>query len=148
MVRRPNCGSRGGGVYGDRNFFSRSCRDSVHRYAGSEGMNRRIPVGRGLRTAMTGLSSVAARGLVGITSLITIPLMLRHLGAERFGLWMSIVSLPAILSIADFGLGNSLLNAVAVAFGKGDEGLIWRSIRTALSCSCLLSSAIAAAFET
>jgi O-antigen/teichoic acid export membrane protein len=109
-------------------------------------MNRKIPAGRSLRTAMTGLSSVAARGLVGITSLITIPLMLRHLGAERFGLWMSIVSLQAILSIADFGLGNSLLNAVAVAFGKGDEGLIWRSIRTALRMQCLLSSAIAAAF--
>jgi O-antigen/teichoic acid export membrane protein len=95
---------------------------------------------------MTGLSSVAARGLVGITSLITIPLMLRHLGAERFGLWMSIVSLQAILSIADFGLGNSLLNAVSVGFGKGDEGLIWRSIRTALRMQCLLSAAIAAAF--
>jgi O-antigen/teichoic acid export membrane protein len=95
---------------------------------------------------MTGLSSVAARGLVGITSLITIPLMLRHLGAERFGLWMSIASLQAILSIADFGLGNSLLNAVAAAFGKGDEGLIWRSIRTALRMQCLLSAAMAAAF--
>jgi O-antigen/teichoic acid export membrane protein len=99
-----------------------------------------------MRTAMTGLSSIAARGLVGITSLITIPLMLRHLGAERFGLWMSIVSLQAILSIADFGLGNSLLNAVSVGFGKGDEGLIWRSIRTALRMQCLLSSAMAVAF--
>jgi O-antigen/teichoic acid export membrane protein len=95
---------------------------------------------------MTGLSGVAARGFVGFSSLITIPLMLRHLGAERFGLWMSIASLQAILSIADFGLGNSLLNAVSVAFGKGDEGLIWRSIRTALRMQCLLSSAIAAAF--
>jgi O-antigen/teichoic acid export membrane protein len=109
-------------------------------------MNRQNPVGRSIRTAMTGLSSVAARGFVGITSLITIPLMLRHLGAERFGLWMSIVSLQAILSIADFGLGNSLLNAVSVAFGKGDEGLIWRSIRTALRMQCLISAAIAAAF--
>jgi O-antigen/teichoic acid export membrane protein len=109
-------------------------------------MNRKIPAGRSIRTAMTGLSSVAARGFVGITSLITIPLMLRHLGAERFGLWMSIVSLQAILSIADFGLGNSLLNAVSVALGKGDEGLIWRSIRTALRMQCLLSAAIAAAF--
>jgi O-antigen/teichoic acid export membrane protein len=109
-------------------------------------MNREVSVGRSARTAMTGLSSVASRGIVGITSLITIPLMLRHLGAERFGLWMSIASLQAILSIADFGLGNSLLNAVSVAFGKGDEGLIWRSIRTALRMQCLLSAAIAAAF--
>ena len=109
-------------------------------------MNRKVSVGRSMRTAMTGLSSIAARGLVGITSLITIPLMLRHLGAERFGLWMSIVSVQSILSIADFGLGNSLLNAVSVAFGKGDEGLIWRSIRTALRMQCLLSAAIAAAF--
>ena len=109
-------------------------------------MNQKVSVGRSARTAMTGLSSVASRGIVGITSLITIPLMLRHLGAERFGLWMSIVSLQAILSIADFGLGNSLLNAVAVAFGKGDDGLIWRSIRAALRMQCLLSSAIAAVF--
>jgi O-antigen/teichoic acid export membrane protein len=109
-------------------------------------MSQRVSIGRSARTAMIGLSSVASRGIVGMTSLITIPLMLRHLGAERFGLWMSIVSLQAILSIADFGLGNSLLNAVAVAFGKGDDGLIWRSIRTALRMQCLLSSAIAVVF--
>jgi O-antigen/teichoic acid export membrane protein len=109
-------------------------------------MNRRSPVGRSVRTAITGLSSVATRGIAGITSLITIPLMLRYLGAERFGLWMAIASLQAILAIADFGLGNSLLNAVSVALGRNDAGLIWRSIRAALRMQCLLSLAIAAIF--
>ncbi len=109
-------------------------------------MNREAPVGRSARTAITGLSGVASRGITGITSLITIPLMLHHLGTERFGLWMTIASLQSILSIADFGLGNSLLNAVAVALGKNDDGLIWRSIRTALRMQCLLSLVLAVIF--
>jgi O-antigen/teichoic acid export membrane protein len=58
------------------------------------------------------------------TSLITVPLTLKYLGNERFGLWMTISSVLAMAAFADFGVGNGVLNTVAKAFGKDDmEGV-------------------------
>jgi O-antigen/teichoic acid export membrane protein len=59
---------------------------------------------------------------------------------------MTIASLQTVLSLADFGLGNSLLNAVAGAFGNKDETRIWWSIRTALKMQCVIASILSAAF--
>jgi O-antigen/teichoic acid export membrane protein len=53
--------------------------------------------------------------------LISVPLVLGHLGAERFGLWITITSLILILSFTDLGLGNGLINAIAEADGRDDR---------------------------
>lgn len=63
------------------------------------------------------------------SSLFTVPLTLRYLGTERFGLWMTISSVLAMATFADFGVGNGVLNTVAKAFGQDDI----LSIRRALS---------------
>ena len=55
-----------------------------------------------------------------LTSLISVPLSVRYLGSERFGLWMTITSLGLLLQFADFGMGNGLLNAISEANGKQD----------------------------
>ena len=68
---------------------------------------------RNVRAVITATSSVAAKGLTGVISLLSIPLTLGYLGADRFGLWMTIASLQAIFAFADFGLGNGVLNTVA-----------------------------------
>jgi O-antigen/teichoic acid export membrane protein len=65
--------------------------------------------------------------------LISVPLTLGYLGTERFGLWIAISSAIAILGIADLGLGNGLMNAVAEAHGNDDE----------ISASRYISSAFA-----
>jgi len=52
--------------------------------------------------------------------LITVPLTVNYLGAERYGLWMTISSVIALMSFADLGLGNGLVNAISHADGKGD----------------------------
>jgi O-antigen/teichoic acid export membrane protein len=46
---------------------------------------------------------------------ISVPLTLTYLGSERYGMWMAISSIVALLAFADFGLGNGLVNAIAVA---------------------------------
>jgi O-antigen/teichoic acid export membrane protein len=85
--------------------------------------------GRNRRAALTGGTGVIARvALVG-SSLITIPLTVHYLGNERFGLWMTISSVLAMASFADFGIGNGVLNAVADAYGKND----FERIRCAIS---------------
>src|ERR1035438_2273421 len=72
------------------------------------------------RVALTTLTSVGARGIGTLMALVSVPLTLGYLGKERYGLWMTISSIVAMLSFADFGMGNGLLNAVAVANGKND----------------------------
>lgn len=66
-----------------------------------------------------------------------------YLGAERFGLWMTISSFTALLAFADLGVGNGLLNAVAQATGRDDLIAVRRAISNAVVA--LFSIAIFAA---
>jgi O-antigen/teichoic acid export membrane protein len=81
---------------------------------------------------ISSIASVLAKLVTAGTSLVTVPLTLHHLGSERFGLWMTIGSLVALLSFADFGLGNGLVNAVSEALGKDDRTAARRLISNAL----------------
>lgn len=73
------------------------------------------------RAAMTALASAIAKGVSMLTVLISVPLTLNYLGNERYGLWMTISSLIAMLSFADLGLGNGLLNVVSDAKGRDNR---------------------------
>jgi O-antigen/teichoic acid export membrane protein len=73
------------------------------------------------RIALTGLVSVAAKAVSIITMLIVVPLTLNYLGAERYGLWMTISSVIAMMVFADFGIGNGLMNAITESYGKNDK---------------------------
>ena len=53
-------------------------------------------------------------------TLITVPLTLHYLGSERYGMWVTISSLVALLSFADLGIGYGLLNAVTRATATYD----------------------------
>src|SRR5512133_170880 len=62
------------------------------------------------RVALTTVASVASRGIGLVTLLVSVPLTLTYLGAERYGMWMTISSLVAVLNFADLGMGNGLMN--------------------------------------
>lgn len=95
---------------------------------------------RNRRAALTGGAATLARVLQIGTSLVTVPITLKYLGNERFGLWMTISSVLAMAAFADFGVGNGVLNTVAKAFGKDDmEG-----VRKAVSSGFALLNTIAA----
>jgi O-antigen/teichoic acid export membrane protein len=55
-----------------------------------------------------------------LSLLVSIPLTVHYLGAERYGMWMTIASLVAMLSSADFGIGFGLLNMISESYGKED----------------------------
>jgi O-antigen/teichoic acid export membrane protein len=79
---------------------------------------------RNRRAALTGGAATLARVVQIGTTLITVPLTLKYLGNERFGLWMTISSVLAMAAFADFGIGNGVLNTVAKAYGRDDmEGV-------------------------
>ena len=75
------------------------------------------------RVFLSALASAFARGISALTLLITVPLVLKYLGDERYGLWVTITSLTFGLSFVDLGLGNGLVNAVAEAHGKDKPAL-------------------------
>lgn len=91
------------------------------------------------RVALATLASIAARGISFLTTLISIPLTLNYLGAERFGLWVTISSTIAMIAFADLGLGNGLVNAIADADGKHDR----TAARTHVSSAFFILTAIA-----
>jgi len=68
------------------------------------------------RALLTSATGFAARGVSMGASLITIPLTLHYLGNERFGLWMTISSIVAMATFADFGIGNGVVNMLALVF--------------------------------
>ena len=95
---------------------------------------------RNRRAVLTGSVATIARIVQLSASLITVPLTLKYLGNERFGLWMTISSVLAMAAFADFGVGNGVLNTVAQAFGRDDiEG-----IRKAVSSGFAILNLIAA----
>ena len=98
------------------------------------------------RAALTALASMAARGVGIAAALITVPLTVRYLGPERYGLWVTISSLLAFLSFADLGMGNGLLNAVAAAHGAGDEAAARRYVSSAFFFLLAVAAALGLAF--
>jgi O-antigen/teichoic acid export membrane protein len=71
--------------------------------------------------ALSAVAAAMAR-LVSIgTALISVPLTLHYLGPERFGMWMTMSSIVAMLTFTDLGIGNGLLSAVADLSGKEDR---------------------------
>jgi O-antigen/teichoic acid export membrane protein len=80
---------------------------------------------------MTTVASGAARVIGLLASLITVPLTFRYLGPERYGLWMVLISIISVMSFADFGIGNGLINAISEAYGKDDRHLAKEYITSA-----------------
>ena len=73
------------------------------------------------RILLTGGSTAIVKIFSALINLITVPLTVNYLGAERYGLWMAISSMIALMSFADLGLGNGLLNAVSKANARNSK---------------------------
>lgn len=82
------------------------------------------------RIAWTMVGALAAKMVVMLVSLLSIPLTIRYLGEERFGLWMTINSFLFLLGFTDFGIGNSLLNAISRTHAENDHLAARRFVST------------------
>lgn len=84
------------------------------------------------RIFLAGISSLLSKGMAVAVVFISTPLVYDYLGAERFGIWMTISSMVAALGFADLGIGNGLLNIISEANGKDDRALAKRAVSTAI----------------
>lgn len=80
----------------------------------------------------TATSSALARGVSVLTVLISVPLTLKYLGAERYGLWMTITSFIAFLGFADLGIGNVLVNVISKSSQTDDTTFVKKSVTSSL----------------
>ncbi len=79
-----------------------------------------------------GVASGIANRLVSVViGLVSVPLTIGYLGAERYGVWALVASTIAWLRLADIGVGNGLNNAVASAFGEDRPDLVRAHVSTA-----------------
>jgi O-antigen/teichoic acid export membrane protein len=79
---------------------------------------------------LTSIAAAIARCLAMVTPLVTIPLTLRYLGQEIYGLWMAVTSLVGMFVFADLGLGNGLLTKLSRSEGRGDRSESRRLVST------------------
>jgi O-antigen/teichoic acid export membrane protein len=74
------------------------------------------------RAGITASSSFIAKALNILISFLSVPLTVHYLGAERYGVWLTISSVITWMSMTDFGLaGNALINVLSEASGKEDR---------------------------
>lgn len=75
------------------------------------------------------------------SSLLMVPLTIKFLDTENYGIWLTLNSFIAWFSFFDIGLGNGLRNKFAEAKAKGDLTLAKAYVSSAyftIGCTCLL----------
>jgi O-antigen/teichoic acid export membrane protein len=83
-----------------------------------------------------------ARILAIFVSLVSVPLTIGYLGGERYGAWVTIVSVLTFLSITDFGLAASLTNALSKAQAQNAHDLGQRLVSSGLFMLSLIAVAM------
>jgi O-antigen/teichoic acid export membrane protein len=94
--------------------------------------------------------SAVSSGLAWVTSVVTtlvmVPVVVRHLGAERYGVFATITAITGLVGWADLGIGNGLISEVAAAEGRDDSRSVARAVSTAFFALLGLSLVLAALF--
>ena len=60
------------------------------------------------------------KALGALASFATVPLMLRYLGAERYGIWSTVMSVAAWATLSDMGIGYGLRCKLTEALARND----------------------------
>ncbi|MGZ5029192.1 MAG: oligosaccharide flippase family protein [Burkholderiaceae bacterium] len=65
--------------------------------------------------------AVVYKAVAMLASFLAIPLMIRYLGQEQFGVWSTLLTVMSWIVFFDLGAGNGLRNKVAEALAKNDK---------------------------
>ena len=85
------------------------------------------------------VSSLFSRGVGAVCQVIQVPIVLGAVGAEAFGLWISLMSISFLITFADFGLGQGMQNKLAEAFATGRAAEQRRLFWGAFAVLCALA---------
>jgi O-antigen/teichoic acid export membrane protein len=85
------------------------------------------------------------KALGALASFAAVPLMLRYLGAERYGIWSTVMSVAAWVTLSDMGIGYGLRCKLTEALARDDRagaGAYVSSAYTALGALALAAFAL------
>ena len=91
-------------------------------------------------------SGAAARVFTGVISLLTLPLGVRYLGAERYGVWATITTTAVWINLLDLGIANTLTNEISRAFALGDKETARRYFTNALFLTGVFAASVGLLF--
>ena len=77
--------------------------------------------------------NLAGLGLPLVAAVFTIPVLIRHLGAERFGLLALIWAVVGYVGLFDFGLGRALTQQMSVLLARGEDHALGSLVATSLA---------------
>lgn len=77
-------------------------------------------------------SGGAARMLSSAVALLSLPLAVRYLGAERYGIWVTITTIAVWINLLDLGIANTLTNHISCAYALQDNRAAARCFANAL----------------
>jgi O-antigen/teichoic acid export membrane protein len=76
---------------------------------------------RGRRLLHAVSSAMASKGVVIAANALSIPIAIRYLGGEKFGIWTIISTTLTMLLVLDLGVANSLTNFISEAYARNDR---------------------------
>lgn len=83
--------------------------------------------------------AVVYKAVAMVASFLAIPLMIRYLGQEQFGVWSTLLSVMSWIVFFDLGVGNGLRNKVAEALAKNEKPEAAQYIASAYSLIGLMA---------
>lgn len=84
------------------------------------------------------LTNYAATILMAVSSFVIIPIILRYLSREDYGLWATIGQMLGYLALLDLGVGSAVVRRTARMRSTGDMEAVNRMVSTAVALYCLL----------
>lgn len=89
-----------------------------------------------------GLSALLSRGVGILVSAISLPLTVRYLGPQQYGIWVTVSTTVMMLGVLDLGVANSLTNLMSRAYAQEDRVGAQRFYSTAFWVSTLIACAL------
>lgn len=94
-------------------------------------------VARVLSIKKTAIATLGARLITVFAQIITVSVALDYLGANRYGIWMTIASIVSFLHLSDLGIGNALIGFIAEKHATNDHYSLLSFVKKALAILCL-----------
>lgn len=88
---------------------------------------------------LSGAASTAAKAIAALVGIVSIPMILNHVGKDLFGLWVIVTSLVVWMQLFEFGIANGLSNSLAEAHGRNDQDAASSYLSSALIASTTIA---------
>lgn len=84
-------------------------------------VRKRDSTGRYRRIIAAVAAALVGKGSSLIVNLVSIPVLVRYLGAEQFGLWTTISTMAGMLIILDVGIASTVTNLISESYARDDR---------------------------